>query len=82
MQTWTNFGMLPFYFWIAQIEYPGQKTYTMIQIISYVDIAFFYRKANSWRRWSNILCIFNENKGLYHSCRFIDLDENLHAQTA
>ena len=42
----------------------------MIKIISYVDIAFFYRKANILRRWSNILRIFNENKGLCHGSRF------------
>ena len=41
----------------------------MIQIISYIDIAFFYRKANILHMWSNILCIFNGNKGLYHCCR-------------
>ena len=42
----------------------------MIKIISYVDIAFFYRKANILRWWSNILRIFNGNKGLCHCCRF------------
>ena len=42
----------------------------MIKIISSVDIALFYRKANILRRWSNNLCIFfNRNIGLYHGCR-------------
>ena len=36
----------------------------MIKIISYVVIAFFYRKANILHRWSNILRFFNGNKGL------------------
>ena len=34
----------------------------MIKIISYVVIAFFYRKANIRVRWSNILSI----KGILH----------------
>ena len=29
----------------------------MIKIIFYLDIAFFYSKANILRRWSNILSI-------------------------
>ena len=42
----------------------------MIKIIFYLDIAFFYSKANILRRWSNILSIwFNGNKGLCHGCR-------------
>ena len=57
----------------------------MIKIISYVVIAFFYRKTNILGRWSNILCIFNRNKGLLREQQSIgadyallDLDENLH----
>ena len=42
---------------------------TMIKIISYVVVAFCYRKANILRRWSNILHIFYGNKGLCHGCR-------------
>ena len=42
----------------------------MIKIISYVVIAFCYRKANILHRWSNILRIFYENKGLCHGCRY------------
>ena len=41
----------------------------MIKIISYVVVAFFYRKANIQHRWSNILHIFYGNKGLCHCCR-------------
>ena len=42
---------------------------TMNKIISYVVIAFCYRKANILCRWSNILCIFYWKKGLCHCCR-------------
>ena len=38
--------------------------FTIIEIISYVVIAFCYRKANNLRWWSNILHIFYWNKGL------------------
>ena len=41
----------------------------MIELISYVVIAFCYRKANILCRWSNILRIFYGNKGLWHGCR-------------
>ena len=41
----------------------------IIKIISYVVITFCYRKANILHRWSNILHIFNWNKGLFHCCR-------------
>ena len=30
----------------------------LIKVISFVVIAFCYRKANILHRWSNILCIF------------------------
>ena len=50
----------------------------MIKIIIYVDIAFFYRKANILHRWSKILHKFYWNKGVCHCCRLIDSDENLH----
>ena len=53
----------------------------MIKMISYVVIAFLYRKANILRRWSNILRIFNGNKGLCPAADLIDLDENLHCFT-
>ena len=45
--------------------------------MSYVDIAFFYRKANVLCRWSNILCIFNRNKVSLIAADLINLDENL-----
>ena len=45
------------------------RCYVIIKIISYVVIALFCRKANILCRWSNILHIFNENKGLFHCCR-------------
>ena len=35
----------------------------MIKIIIYVNIAFFYRKANILHRWSNILHQLYGNKG-------------------
>ena len=38
----------------------------MIKIIIYIDIAFFYRKANIIHRWSNILRKFYGNKGVCH----------------
>ena len=41
----------------------------MIKRIPYVDIAFFYIKANILCRWSNILHIFNWNKGLCRSVK-------------
>ena len=41
----------------------------MIKIIIYVNIAFFYRKANILHRWSNILRQFYGNKGVCHGCR-------------
>ena len=41
----------------------------IIKIISYIVIAFCYRKANILHRWSNILHIFYGNKGLCHGCR-------------
>ena len=41
----------------------------MIKIISYVVIAFSYRKANILHRCSNILRIFYGNNGLCHCCR-------------
>ena len=41
----------------------------MIKILFYVDIAFFYRKANIQHRWSNILRISNRSKGLYDCCK-------------
>ena len=46
----------------------------MIKIIFYVDIAFFYRKANIL----SILPIYYGNKGLCHGrCRLIDWDGNM-----
>ena len=45
--------------------------------MSYVEIAFFYRKANILCRWSNILCIFNRNKVCLIAADLIKLDENL-----
>ena len=45
------------------------KTSLMIKIIIYINIAFFYRKANILHRWSNILCQFYWNKGVCHCCR-------------
>ena len=44
----------------------------MIKGIPYVDIAFFYMKANILCRWSNILHIFNRNKGLCRSFKACD----------
>ena len=41
----------------------------MIKIIFYVDIAFFYTKANILLRWSNILQRSYREKGLCHGCR-------------
>ena len=41
----------------------------MIKIIIYVNIAFFYRKANILHRWSNILRQLYGNKGMCHGCR-------------
>ena len=41
----------------------------MIKIISYVVIAFCYRKENILCRWSNILRIFYGNEGLCQGCR-------------
>ena len=41
----------------------------MIKIISYIVIAFCYRKANILCRWCNVLYIFYKNKGLCHCCR-------------
>ena len=53
----------------------------MIKIISYVVIAFCYRKANILRRWSNILRIFYGNKACVTASDLIDSDENLHCCT-
>ena len=41
----------------------------IIKIIFYVDIAFFYTKANILLRWSNILQRSYREKGLCHGCR-------------
>ena len=60
----------------------GSPDHQMIKIISYVVIAFCYRKANILQRWSNILHIFSGNKGLCQysvtAADLIDSDENLH----
>ena len=53
----------------------------MIKIITYVVIAFFYRKANILRRWSNILRIFNGNKACITAADLIDSNGNLHCFT-
>ena len=53
----------------------------MIKIISYVDIAFFYMKANVLLRLSNILRIFKGNKACITAADLIDLDENLNCFT-
>ena len=45
------------------------KIISTIKIIIYVDIAFFYRKANILHRWPNILRKFYGNKGVCHCCR-------------
>ena len=50
----------------------------MIEIISYIVIAFCYRKASILHRWSNILCIFYRNMTCVTSADLIDSDENLH----
>ena len=50
----------------------------MIKIIIYVDIAFFYRKANILHRWSKILHEFYGNKGVCHCCRSHWFRWNLH----
>ena len=41
----------------------------MIKIIFYVDIAFFYTKANILLRWSHILQRSYREKGLCLGCR-------------
>ena len=46
-----------------------QRGERMIKLIIYVNIAFFYRKANILHRWSNILRQLYWNKGVCHSCR-------------
>ena len=51
------------------LELGTVKEERIIKIISYVIVAFFYRKANILCRWSNILHIFYGNKGLCHCCR-------------
>ena len=53
----------------------------MIKIISYVVIAFCYRKANILRRWSNIRNIFTGTKACVTAADLIGSDENLYCFT-
>ena len=56
----------------------------MIKIISYVDIAFFYKKADILLRWSNIKYSTHfhwEQRSVSWLFDLIDSDENLHCLT-
>ena len=88
LAVWRHMNLRCFWAWTEdQLLYVivDRQVFNNDQNISNVDIAFFYRKANILRKRSNILPIFNGNKGLCHGFRshsdLIDSNENVHCFT-